>query len=116
MPLPAPFSASTPNEAQRNTQLALYLLRLVEQQRVPPTLETMIWLDTPGDLEAGGLMPVEQRDNRERALSALSAAFTAWVLTANPPEPGVAVADEPRRAGTFANFADASYAFALLGR
>src|SRR5258706_12137651 len=222
MPLPTPFSASATGETQRNTELALYLLRLVEQQRDPheriwpgtralltlqvacqvlealhelnlkglthhlvepaanwllalplelpqealrafhmfptrfkvlaqlgrfdparlkadfdafcglcdpvtgwmhdapfdvhPTLVTMIWLDTLGDLEAGGLMPPEQRENRERALAALSAAFAAWVLVASPPDPGAAAADEPRRAGTFANFADASYAYELLGR
>jgi hypothetical protein len=222
MPLPTPFSASSTGETQRNTELALYLLRLIEQQRDPheriwpgtralltlqvacqvlealhelnlkglthhlvepaanwllalplalpeedlrafhlfptrfkvlaqlgkfdparlkgdfdafcglcdpvtgwmhdapfdvhPTLVTMIWLDTLGDLEAAGLMPPEQRENRERALAALSAAFAAWVLVASPPDSTAAAADEPRRAGTFANFADASYAYYLLGR
>ncbi|MEP7358557.1 MAG: hypothetical protein ABI847_15015, partial [Anaerolineales bacterium] len=224
MPLPAPFSSSSTGETQRNTELALYLLRLLEQQRDPheriwpgtralltlqmacqvlealhelglrglthhlvepaanwllalplelpeddlrafrmfptrfkvlaqlgkfdparlkadfdafctlcdpvtgwmhdapfdvhPTLVTMIWLDTLGQLEASNLFPPEQRENRERALAALSVAFEGWVAqAANPPDPAAAApADEPRRSGTFANFADASYAFALLGR
>ena len=223
MPFTTPFSASSANETQRNTELALYLVRLLEQQRDPheriwpgtralhtliyagqvlealyelnlkgltnhlvdpaanwllalpldlpaddlrayrlfptrfkvlaqigkfdparlkadfdafcslcdpvtgwvhdapfdlhPTLVTMIWLDTLAHLDSAGLMPAEQKENRERALSALNTAFDAWVAqAASAPDPGAPPAEEPRRAGTFANFGDASYAFELLSR
>ena len=43
MPFPTPFIASGSNETQRNTELALYLLRLLERQRDP---RERIW---PGD-------------------------------------------------------------------
>ena len=58
MPFPTPFIASGSNETQRNTELALYLLRLVERQRDP---RERIW---PGDRQLQTLQSTCQEIGR----------------------------------------------------